>query len=495
MMIDMTWKKAIAGVATAACLLSMAACGTSSANSNSLYIFNGKSEIGPALEKLAKEYQEEKGVEMKVFSAGSGQNVTEIMNTEMTSQNPPAIWNTTDLLSWGPTGGDYIEDLSKTENSDLKKLLDEIPDSVKVTGPDDELLALPITLEGYGYIINTNLLKDTFGLDNPAQMVEDLKKCSFDEFRAFTDAVDAFINSGASTTVTVNGNTYTTTSSKTDLTKSMTGVFVEAGAETWTYSNHMLNIPINTAYTSYSDAIYGDTNRIEDAKDAMVKEMSVLEYNTAHAAGESGPNKRGASFVDSTTGSYDYSLQLFADNKGMLIKQGSWIYPNLQKINAQNLDALDILPIKMPFEQSDIKVEGRTPETFNTTIPVMASNWMINKKAGDQQKKNAEDFIVWLFTSDRGKKFLKDECGFIVFNDLESESANKLNNSVQYYMQQGDTLGNPFDAAPGSWLDDEGNKLKQDYMVKADWDSSTYSSFADDAIAHWKELRASVTEE
>ena len=494
-MIGASWKKVVAGLAAASCLVSMAACGSSSAGSNSLYIFNGKSEIGPALEKLAEEYQDETGVQMKVFSAGSGQNVTEILNTEMTSQEPPAIWNTTDLLSWGPTGGDYIEDLSQTESADLKKLLADIPDSVKVSGPDGELLALPITLEGYGYIVNTNILKDMFGLDDASQLVEDLKKCDFEEFRAFTDAADSFISGSAPITVTVNGDEYTTAAEKTDLTKSLTGVFVEAGAETWTYANHMINVPINTAYESFSDAIYGDPNRIEDAKDAMIKEMSVLEYNTSHAAGENGANPRGSSFVDSTTGSYDYSLQLFADNKGVFIKQGSWIYPNLQKIDAQNLDTLDIIPMKMPFEQSDIKVDGRTPETFNTTIPVMSSNWMINKKAGDQQKKNAEDFIVWLFTSDRGKKFLTEECGFIVFNDLETESQNTLNNAIQYYMKQGDTLGNPFDAAPGSWLDDEGNKLKQDYMVNAEWDESTYASFADDAIAHWKELKASLTEE
>ncbi|MBW3082156.1 extracellular solute-binding protein [Bifidobacterium phasiani] len=487
-------KKAIAGGAAIACLLSVAACSSSSSDANSLYIFNGKSEIGAALEQLAQDYQDETGVQVKVFSAGSGQNVTEIMNTEMTSQDPPVIWATTDLLSWGPSGGDFIEDLSQTQNQELKQLLDEIPDSARITGPDDETFAIPITLEGYGYIVNTNMLRDLFNLDDAAQLVEDLRKCSYDDFRSFTDAVDDFIK-GQSSTVTVNGHEYTTAAQKTDLTGSLTGVFVEAGAETWTYANHMINLPLNTVYSTFSDAVYGDADRIEDAKSAIVKEMEVVEYNTSHAAGEDGPNPRGSSFVDSTTGSYDYSLQLFADNKGLFYKQGSWIYPNLKKIGASNLETLDIIPIKMPFEQSDIKVEGRTPETFNTTIPVMPSYWMINKQAGEQQKKNAEDFIVWLYSSERGKQFLNDECGFIVYNDLDMRNENILNDAVRYYLDQGDTLSNPFDAAPGSWLVDVGDDMKQQYMVQAEWDPSTYAQFADKEIAHWKELKASLTGE
>lgn len=45
------------------------------------------------------------------------------------------------------------------------------------------------------------------------------------------------------------------------------------------------------------------------------------------------PTVGGASFVDSTTGSYDYALQLFADHKGLFYKQGSWIYLDLKKAN------------------------------------------------------------------------------------------------------------------------------------------------------------------
>lgn len=484
-------KKMMAGVAATACLLSVSACGASSGDANSLYIFNGKSEIGDALEQLAQDYQNETGVEMKIFSAGSGQNVTEIMNTEMTSQNPPAIWATTDLLSWGPTGGDFIEDLSQTGNGELKQLIDEIPDSARISGPDGETFAIPITLEGYGYIVNTAMLGDLFGLDDAAPLVDDLRVCSYEDFRSLTDAVDAFID-GKTSTITVNGNEYTTANQKTDLTGSLTGVFVEAGAETWTYANHMINIPLNTVYSNFSDAIYGDADRIEGAKSAIVKQMDVLEYNTSHAAGEDGPNERGSSFVDSTTGSYDYSLQLFADNKGLFYKQGSWIYPNLEKIEATNLETLDIIPIKMPFEQSDISVEGRTPETFNSTIPVMPSYWMINKQASDQQKELAEDFIVWLYASDRGKQFLNDECGFIIYNDLDMTNDNTLNNAVRYYLDQGDTLSNPFDAAPGSWLTDVGDDLKQSYMVNAEWDPSTYEQFADTQIERWVDLKASL---
>ncbi|WP_169173190.1 ABC transporter substrate-binding protein [Bifidobacterium oedipodis] len=482
-------------------LLPLSACGSSAAADNGLlYVFNTKSEIKDGLEKLVNEYGKEHGIEVKVFSPGSGSDTVETMNTEMTSSTPPAIFSTNSLVTWGPADGDFMLDLNESDNADLKALAQNVPDELRFTSEGDENLGLPYTLEGYGYLVDVDVLKDLFALDDDkvAELIADLKACDFDTFRAFTDAVDAYINNPQAISVNVNGHEYTTAPAKTGLANDLTGVFVESGAEKWTYADHMVNIPLNAVFENYGDAYSADLDAVDALKKPLIKEMEVLDYNTSHAAGEDGPNTRGPSFVNSTTGSYDYALQLFAEHKGLFFKQGNWIYPNLkaaladtEDAGARMLSSLEILPIKMPFEQSDISVKGRTPETFNTYIPAMVPNyWIINKKSSAAQQKNAADFLVWLFTSDRGRSFLTDECGFILYDELDQpDGANSLNNALLHYASAGKTLSNPFNASPGNWLEFVGNQLKQNYMTKAKWDESTYPALADTVIARWKNLK------
>jgi raffinose/stachyose/melibiose transport system substrate-binding protein len=241
-----------------------------------------------------------------------------------------------------------------------------------------------------------------------------------------------------------------------------------------------------------NEAQYSDHSKIDGAKGAIEKEMEVLEYNTSHAAGMDGPIERGPEYVNTTTGSYDLAIQKFSKHKGLLYKQGNWIYPTLKDNNSAMLPTLDIIPIKMDFTASDIRVEGRTPEMFNTTVPIMVPNyWIINKKVSKDKQAAAMKFLTWMYTSKRGQTFLKDECGFILYNNLkETNSKNTLNNALVKYMAQGDTLSNPFNAAPSNWTKFIGDDLKQNYMVKKTWDPDTYSTTAKKYCDKWKELWA-----
>ena len=461
-----------------------------SGKSNELYIFNTKSEIGEPLKDLAKDYEAETGIKVKTFSPGSGADVTETMNTEMTSKNAPAIFSTNNLMTWGPKDGDFMFDLEETDNKELKSLVNEIPENMRLS-VDGSNLGIPYTVEGYGYIVDTNVLKELFPESDVDKLLSDLKVVDYPTFIHFTDTVNNFIQEDKSGKVELNGNNYTLATDKTELTKGLTGIFVEAGAEKWTYADHMLNVAMNTVYTSYSDAFYSEPTQFEEMKDSLIKYMEVLEYNTSHAAGEEEALKRGTNFINGTVGSYDNSLQLFADHKGLFIKQGNWIYPTLSKLNEPMLETLEIVPIKMPFEQKDIKIEDWTPEDYNKTIPTFVPNyWIINKQSGKEQQKQAEDFLVWLYTSERGLTFLQDESGFILFNDLENDkSMNTLNQSIQEYVSTGKTLSNPFNASPGNFLEFVGNELKENYMTKETWDESTYPDMADTIIKRWIELK------
>lgn len=492
---DLNMKKRFFGLGliTVAATLLLTGCsgGKDSAN-DELYIFNTKSEISDSLKNLAKDYEKESGIKVKTFSPGSGADVTETMNTEMTSKNAPAIFATNSLVTWGPKDGDFMFNLNDATNKELKKLANEVPENMRLRADDKTNFGLPYTMEGYGYIVDTNVLADLFPNVKTDEILKDLKTVNYEEFNDFTNKVNDFIQNNTTATVTLNGHKYELAKEKTELTKGLTGIFVEAGAEKWTYSDHMINVAMNTVYTSYSDALYSKPKKFAEMKDALVKYMEVLEYNTSHAAGTDTPLKRGADFINGTEGSYDNSLQLFADHKGVFIKQGNWIYPTLNKLNKEMLATLDIIPIKMPFADSDIKIDGWKSQDFNQTIPEFVPNyWIINKQVSKEKIKKAEDFLVWLYTSDRGLKFLKDESGFILFNDLEnSEGSNTLNKALVEYAKTGKTLSNPFNASPGNFLEFVGNELKENYMTKANWDESTYPDFADKIIKKWEELKA-----
>lgn len=491
----MWWKRIImATVSLIGLIMPLAACGSGAASdSNLLYVFNTKGELGEALQPLVEEYGRERKIPVKVFSPGTGSDVTEITNTEMMSSNPPSIFSTQVLITWGPSDGNFMLDLNKSPNSELKSLANQIPDDMRLKSVKKENLGIPYTVEGYGYLVDKDLLKDLFALDDVGPLLTDLKTCNYNQFRDFTNAVNDYIHDGSSHPVSLNTHSYRTIGDKTGLAGGMTGVFVESGAEKWTYADHMINIPLNAVFKNYSEAYYARPDAIGALKEPAVKAMSVLEYNTAHAAGEKGPNRRGASFVNTTTGSYDYALQLFADHKGLFYKQGSWIYPDLKKANPEMINRLDMIPIKMPFTQSDIRVRGRTPETFNTSIPFFVPNyWVINRKVGVRQQEEAARFLVWLYTSERGKRFLEDEAGFIIYNRITEDQAtpsNAMNAILLDYLKKGRTLSNPFNAAPGNWLEFVGNRLKQDYMTKSHWDSSTYPGYADTIIERWRELK------
>lgn len=119
-----------------------------------------------------------------------------------------------------------------------------------------ENLGIPYMVEGYGYLVDKNLLKDLFALDDAGPLLTDLKTCDYQEFRDFTNAVDDYIRDGSAHTVSLNSHFYKTIGSNTGLAGGMTGVFLESGAEKWTYADHMINIPLNAVFKNYSEASY-----------------------------------------------------------------------------------------------------------------------------------------------------------------------------------------------------------------------------------------------
>ena len=380
------WQKLGLGLVTVTAVATLAGCGNASSKGSGsgsgddfLYVFNGKGEIADPLKKVVEEYGKEHNIKVKTYTLSVGTtNGNEVQTTEFNSKTPPTIFSSGTLTNWGPDSGDYMQDINKVDNSKLKKLADEVPEAQRLTAKNGENFGIPYNIEGYGYQVDKNVLKDLFEGDTDA-LVADLKaETNYESWQAFVKAVDAYIKNGTVSTVTVNGHPYTFASEKKGLAKELNGVFVESGAELWTYQNHWVSFPLNAVFKNVSEAYYAKKDEgIKDAKAALKAEIKGLDFEYSYIAGKNGPVKRGPDFIDSATGSYDASLANFVAHKGLFLKQGNWIYPNLLKLDKSIINTMDLIPVKWPVQDGDIKVAGRDAKLFNTTIPAFVPNYFI----------------------------------------------------------------------------------------------------------------------
>lgn len=463
---------------------------TASKHDYSFYIFNAKSENADALEKVVKEYENEKGVKVKVFSLGTTEAV-DTLRSAMNSNEKPSIFSigTGTLAEWKE--GDFVKDLNDTI-PELKELADSVPESMRLKSKNGENFGIPYSIEGYGLIANKKMIGDLFGLTDTQAFISDFKTATYEEFKNLVIAVDAYIKENKAGSVVLSGNTYKLAPGKTSLTEQLNGVFSVAGAEKWTYGDHFGNYPLNTVFDSLSAAQNATGDQIEELRIPLEKSAQALDFETKYLAGPNGALKRSPEFINTTNTGYDQAVQTFANGKALFIKQGNWVYSNIKKVNDKITEDLTMLPMKLPFVDSDMKVEGLTAAKFNQSIPeFVPSYYAINKKVSEDEQKAAEEFLVWLNTSEKGKKTIVEDFAFVPFNATsDTKLDNPLSNDLITYKREGNILSNPFNGAPNQWgLQAYGKILMEEYFVKTDWNEEDYKKIADFSIKHWKESK------
>ena len=377
----------LAGILTTGMLAGCGGSGDSGDSSGSkkdydLYIFNTKGENADAMEAAANAFGEEKGVKVKVFSLGSGTNSDDTLRTEMNSKNKPAIFscmNSQALVEW--VEGGFAMDLSKATNEDFKKLVSEIPESFNLTDGSANY-GIPYNVEGYGYIVDTEMIAALFGEDKVEAFLSAFKTATYDEFESAVKTLQAYIKEGTAGSVILSGQEFALAAEKTGKAASLEGVFSVAGSEKWTYGDHFVNIAVDAIFKDSQAASQATKKELEAGKGAFEAYAKALDLKTSNATTERGPE-----LINASTNGYDPSVATFANSKAIFLKQGNWAYENIKKANADIVDTLTFLPIKMPFAQDDIKVEGLTVEHMLESIPVFVPNYYcINDKVSDKEK-------------------------------------------------------------------------------------------------------------
>lgn len=491
-------RKIVVALCIALGMLSLAGCGSTKQTEEAqkekemeLYIFNSKGEISDSLQELVAEYEKESGVKVKLFNTQAGEDHMKALRSLMNEKVKPDIYtvqSVAELEEW--ESYDYVMDYSKSEGitTEFKELTDNIPEELRLTTEEGTNYGVPYNIEGYGYMVDTQMIADIFGVGNKDKVLQDLRLCSYEEWENCIRVLGNMIDTGVGAPVTLNGNAYNV-GGKTGLAAKLTGVFAVAGSDTWTYGDHMLNVAVCSGVANVSQAQNASKEQIKNMKSAFVAYAKALDLKTTYAAGDNGHMTRSVDMINSSTNSYDAAIKKFAQSKAVFFKNGNWTASSIAEIDGAVAERLTFLPVKLPISDADIQVEGLKASDMNSTIPVFASMYYaINNRNDEEHKKAAQDFLVWLNTSKTGMKYITEVFQFIPYNaDPETTTvSNALGNSIIQYVNMGGTLSNPYNGAPSNWGGNTvGTYVLQNYLAKPVWDANDYNKIADYAVSQW----------
>lgn len=332
------------------------------ASKGSVYYLNFKPEADAAWQEMAKKYSEEKGIEVKVVTAASGNYETTLMS-EMGKSGAPTLFQVN-----GPVGlknwEDYAYNLYGTPVFDQLTSDDYalyIGDKA-----DNDVAAIACAIESYGIIVNTELLSKAGYTVDDIKSFEDLKKVA-DDIQSRKDELGfaAFTSAGMD------------------------------GSSDWRFKTHLANMPL---YFEYQDDGVTDKEELEGTYLPNYRQIFDLYITDSTTPG-----------ADLASKTADDSEREFTSGQAVFFQNGSWEYTNLID-NGMTDEQITMIPIYIGA--GDEANQGLTTGTENY--------WVVNKEASADDIAATLEFMDWLVTSDEGTAFMADDLGLTIpFKDAK----------------------------------------------------------------------------
>lgn len=366
------------------CILScitLSGCGKKKTKGE-VYFLNFKPESASVYEELAKKYEQEKGVKVKVVTAAAN-NYEQTLKSEIAKSSAPTIFQVN-----GPIGYDSWKDYCL----DIKdsKLYDILSDKSLAIKDGDGVYGIPYVVEGYGIIYNNAIMKKYFELpDKKTDLTSADQIDSFDKLKAVTEDMTANLDK-----------------------LGIEGVFAStslASGEDWRWQTHLLNVPLY--YEFSEDAGDGADPTVFGLKAKEIKfkysdnfdKIFDLYINNSVTK----PTLLGSKSVAD-------SMSEFALGKAAMVQNGNWAWSQISGVKGNTVKAEDIKMLPIYVGMDGEKGQG---------ICVGTENYLaINKKATKEQQDNSLDFLYWLFSSETGKKYVTEKLGFITPFNTFSEN-------------------------------------------------------------------------
>ena len=355
-------RKKLLSVALCATMVAglLAGCGSSSKSDKassdskgSVYWLNFKPEADEALQGIAKTYEKENGVKVKVVTAASG-NYNSTLTSEMGKSAAPTLFvvgNQAEFNSWD----DYCFELKYTDvykefSTDAFNLKDE----------NGKVASMGYCYESYGIIVNKKLLKkagyeitDIKDFASLKSVAEDIHK------RADKLGFDAFTSSGMD------------------------------DASSWRFTGHLANMPL--FYEGRDDGWKEAPAEIKGTYLDNFKNVWDLYINNSKY------DKKTLA-----TGGYDAEAE-FKKGEAVFYQNGTWEYDALKKSISD--DDMQMIPIYCGVEGEE--KAGLCSGTENC--------WAVNAKASKADQKATLEFMKWLVTSKEGTKVMAEQFGAIPY--------------------------------------------------------------------------------
>lgn len=250
---------------------------------------------------------------------------------------------------------------------------------------------LPAGSGSYGYLVDNRMLKALLGEGFDQQI---LKDAGWKEWSEFVKTVDRWIEAPKGQTVTLGGKRYRLPKRKTEQTEALTGVF---------------SIPAENAYcgsilTPILATQYKTAEQIETQK-----RISLTE-NTLKALGEVMLLETGSLTGVSGRLSPQQAPGLKAPAARQTFVMGKALFYRAPTGEAEFFDEalrnnLVLIPMKFAFSPEDLGENGFSMEEILCQPVTVAGSWLsISAAASPAQEKEAQAFLLWLYTSDSGKQ-------------------------------------------------------------------------------------------
>lgn len=354
--------------------LSPSGAGTANQKKGEIYYLNFKPEVAEVYDEIAKAYEQETGVRLRVVTAASG-TYEQTLKSEIAKSDAPTIFQLN-----GPRGyanwKDYCKDLSDTE------LYRHLTDPSLAITDGEGVYGIPYVVEGYGIIYNNAIMERYFALDDAE--VDSMDE--IDDFETLREVVEDM------------------TAKKEEL--GIKGVFAATSlkpGEDWRWQTHLANVPIHYEFESKGIELTGeDISTVEFLYADAFRNIFDLYLNNS----TTDPKLLGSKQVAD-------SMAEFALGQCAMVQNGNWAYQQIRDVSGNTVSPEDIrfLPI-----YTGIQGEEQQGLCIGTE-----GYFAINAQSSPEQQKLAEDFLYWLFSSETGKDFVVNRLDFIAPFDTFGE--------------------------------------------------------------------------
>lgn len=313
--------------------------------------FNQKPEITAQLEELAAIYEEhsDKNIDITITTVGSGEG-SAALQARFSSEDEPAMM----MLGGLPEVERYSESLVDVTELEVSETV--VEDLLGGGTINDIPLGIPLNVEGFGWMYNTEIFEQA-GVD--PNTVE-----NYDDFVQIVEMLDA---------------------QKDEL--EIDAVFGFSGGEDYIANQFSANFTSPEFNHSILEA-YDSEELAWEYGDQMQKYTDLFnEYNVQPIL----------------TVDYSRSVEeLFVNDRVAMVHQGNWIIPTLNDINPDFAqEKLGILPV---FGEND--EEGRF---------VVGAPWYvgINKNLDASVVEESKNFLDWMYLSEEGQGMIVGDLAFV----------------------------------------------------------------------------------